>query len=145
MKNMQKGIISIISIMVLLLTFCSAITAHPGHGEHYPEEITNTTPSTPTPAQTTTSTSTSSSTSKSSAKKSTTTKESEQTENTGNQNTDNQAENQPVKEISNTSEVNVSSSGDSDSYSSPWNPFILVGGFIAGFAAVGLLIKRGIL
>gem|GEM_PF-4930521 len=30
-----------IFLMIFALTFCSAVTAHPGHDTHYPEEVTN--------------------------------------------------------------------------------------------------------
>ncbi|MEN4044506.1 MAG: hypothetical protein PQ971_06730 [Methanobacterium sp.] len=39
MKNVQKGVVLILSIAVLFLTFCSVVTAHPGHGTKYPDEL----------------------------------------------------------------------------------------------------------
>ena len=142
MKNTRKGIIFAVSMMVLFLTFCSAVTAHPGHGNEYPEEITNdTTTSNPTPAQTVTSTDKSSSTSKSSTKKSTAPKESGQIENIGNQNTDDQVENRPVEEVTNSS--NATSSTDSES--SPWDIIDPILGLVGGFAVVGILFKSGLL
>lgn len=131
-------------LMIFALTFCSAVTAHPGHGTHYPEEVTNdNTTSNPTPTQTTTGTGTSSSTGESSAKKSTAQREEPgQIKNTYEQNKDNRAENQPVEEVTNVnSTANATPSAGSES--SPWNTAIIAGLVTAGLAGAGFLFKRG--
>ncbi len=138
MKNMERGIILILSAMVIFLTFCNVVTAHPGHGEPYPEEITNsTTSSNPTSTPSTTNKKKIKNTKKSLV----TNEESIQNKNTDSQNTDNQAENQPYEEVNN-SDLNFTSP---DSGSSLWNILGPVLGLVGGFAAVGLLFKSGLL
>lgn len=138
---MKRELILIISTMVVFLTFCSLVTAHPGHGEPYPEEITNTTPSNPT---TTPSTGTSTSKTIKSIKKSTVTnEESSQNKNNYIQNTDNQAENQPYEEVTSANSSNTASSTDSED--SPWDIIGPILGLVGGFAAVGLLFKSGLI
>jgi len=136
---MKRELILIIFTMVILLTFCSQVTAHPGHGDYYPEEITNTTPYNPTA---TPSTGTSTSKTTNIAKKKTVkSEESIQNKNTDSQNTDNQAENQPYEEVTNSSNANSSS----DSESSSWSILGPILGLMGGFTAVGLLFKSGLL
>ncbi|MDI6724600.1 MAG: hypothetical protein QMD61_08130 [Methanobacterium sp.] len=139
---MKRGLILIICTIVALLTFCSLVAAHPGHGDYYPEEITNSTPSNPT-----TTPSTGTSTSKTTnvpKRKTVTSEESSQNKNTGSQNVDNQAENQPYEEVTNTGSASNSSSS-SDSESSSWGILGPILGLMGGFAAVGLLFKSGLL
>ncbi|MGF7117305.1 hypothetical protein [Methanobacterium oryzae] len=145
---MKNQVILIVSILTLFLTFCSTINAHPGHGDYYPEEITNTTSPDPTVAPISTGTSsTGTSTSKTTynTKKNTENNEySSQDKDTSSQNTENTGNSaEPYEEVVNNSTNKVTSSADSESI--PWNIIAPIGGIIGGFGAVGILFKSGIL
>lgn len=138
---MKKKLILIISAMMVILSFCGMAIAHPGHGDHYPEEITNSTPSNPT---TNPSTGTSTSKTTKNTKKSPVTNEgSGQNKNTGSENNDNQVEKQPYDEVTSTNSSN--STPSTDSKDSPWDILGPILGLAGGFAVVGLIFKSGLL
>ncbi|MCZ3367149.1 MULTISPECIES: hypothetical protein [Methanobacterium] len=145
-----RGIL--IFAMVIMLTFCGTVAAHPGHSTEYPEEINITTPD-PTPGSTPDQsgnggTIKSSTTSKSNtAGKSSESKEDDsvQTENSINKD-DNDTKIQPVEEINDTEDNNESVTNSGDLKSFYWEialaVVVIVALFVAGFLIRGKLHGR---
>ena len=138
-----RGIL--IFAMVIMLTFCGTVVAHPGHGTEYPEEINITTPNS-TPDQSGNGrTIKSSTTSKSNtAGKSSENKEDDSVQ-TGNSisKDDNDTKIQPVEEINDTEDNNESVTNSGDLKSFYWEialaVVVIVTLFVAGFLIRGNL------
>lgn len=142
---MKRNEIILILVMAITLAFCSAVTAHPGHGTEYPEEINITTPD-PGTGSTTSTSGTSSSTSKSSTSSG---KKSMQTENTASKTTtDDDNGDQSAGYASNPEEItsrgsntNESNATPESSNNSPWSTAAIVGFLVVGLGAIGFFFK----
>ncbi len=133
--------------MILLLPF-STVTAHPGHGNLYPEEVVDDTTNSNTDnnqnadnsggnagKSNSDDSSDQNSASQNSASQDKATQTNNEMDNT------NQDGNQSIEEVNNTSDTNNTVSEGSESF--PWDTAIIVCLIIAGLFGVGFLFKSG--